>query len=356
MNELRIKNKQEIINIEGNTCLTNRVNSNYSVRRQVLVSQLSEVYKGVENFRDFISPGKIYEVKIPFFVQKQLDNGNFNFLHTKNGDILATIVDVSKKRRKIVHNLRLSEVKVFNNDFANNLRNNIINIQTQQQYAELSQMLGQVQISIDQVKRGQITDRIGQVLAGRNQIEQALSLPDSNPNKDYLLRDAIKGLNEGRAKIELSLIDYVNERIKLPKNKIHLIFLSLLDSNNYDKIETQYYSIQEGMKAYFEATGLLVTSYTLINSEEAIKEIVDSTVNFVRVVSMRMNDIAALVKEGNSDSENWFDDVEKIISRIVSLNDFSHFDDAKQTVIEITGDELIREIEYANLYKMQEGK
>ena len=352
MNELIVKKKEELSKLKDDSRLSHEINMILNHQRNGTIATIAECFKGYENIKSLINPKRDYLVRIPAKILKQIDKGNYDFLKSKDGETLATIVDITKKRKKFVHNLKIDEIKNIDISYLNNLKSNIYNITAQQQHAELAQMLSNIQMSIDQVSRGQTTDRFALVYSGKEMIEQALSLPDSDPNKNYLIMNAISKINEGKNKIELSIMDIINSEISFSNNKLMQTIESFLKPSKYYQIETQYYTIHEGVKVYFEATRLLVLSYSLIQSEGAIEKVISSAKNFTFIASDKMRNISAFVQEGDSENTLWFEEPEKIVERITFISDNLNIEDFDFISIEFNGEELQKEIKNDEMSKM----
>ena len=344
MRDLIIKNQHDISTTADKSMIFREFTEKYSNNRGLIVNSLNDILSGSNNIKDIISPEKVYIAKFPKAILDKIESGQYAVMKDKTGKVLSTIIDTTlPKNRNIVHQLRMEEIDPNIKDKIKNLGTNITNIAIQQQLADLSRMLLQIQTIVIEVKRGQMTDRIGLILSGKNQLEQALQLEDSDLNKRDLIRGAIKGINDGRAQLELALKDEINKKVSISDNKFILLIKSLLNSNYYKEIEDQYYTIQEGMYAYFEATRLLALSYTIIESKEAIQRILEPTIHMIEISHEKMKKMSDLVLVGKKTNENWYENPQGIIDEILRSKQLVLPEDVEDISVEFSGRELLAE-------------
>lgn len=353
MRDLIIKNQHDISTTADKSLMFREFTEKYSNNRGLIVNSIIDILSGTNNIKDIISPEKVYIVKFPKDVLDKIESGQYAVMKDKTGEILSTIIDTTlPKNRNIVHQLRMDEIDPNIKEKIKNLGTNITNIAIQQQLADLSRMLLKIQTIVLEVKRGQMTDRIGLILSGKNQLEQALQLQDSDPNKRDLIRGAIKGINDGRAQLELALKDEINKKVSISDNKFILLIKSLFNSNYYKEIEHQYSTIQEGMDAYFEATRLLALSYTIIESKEAIQRILEPTIHMIEISHEKMKKMSDLVLVGKKTNENWYENPQGIIDEILRSNQLVLPDDVEYVSVEFSGREVLEEGIDEQMYSM----
>lgn len=175
MADFLIKKSNEISGTSDKSLVVKEFVEKFSQKRLLIANNLTQVLVGVSNIEEIISPEKIYIAKFPKDVLMKIDSGQYAVMKDKSGEILSTIIDTTlPKNRNIVHQLRMEEVNPNFSDKMKDLSSNVTNIAIQQQLAELAQMLAQIQTIVLEIKRGQMTDRIGLVFSGKNQLEQAL--------------------------------------------------------------------------------------------------------------------------------------------------------------------------------------
>lgn len=345
MTDLLIKKSNEIIEIPDKSLVEKEFVEKFSQKRGLIATTLTEVLAGISNIKEIINPEKLYIAKFPKDVMVKIDSGQYAVMKDKSGEILSTIIDTNlPKNRNIVHQLRLEEINPNLNDKVKDLGSNVTNIAIQQQLAELTQMLIQIQTIVLEIKRGQMTDRIGLVLSGKNQLEQALQLNSTDPNRNGLIINSITTINTGRAQLELALKDEIKKEISIPDNKFMLFLKSFFSADFYKGIEEQYANIQEGMFAYFEATRLLTLAYSVIESKDALNKVLEPARNMIEISQPRMKMLAALATQGDSGAtELWYDNPQKLLDKISSANRFQLPESIENVTLEFSGREILLE-------------
>ena len=345
MADFLIKKNNEISGTSDKSLVVKEFVEKFSQKRLLIANSLTQVLAGISNIEEIISPEKIYIAKFPKDVLMKIDSGQYSVMKDKSGAILSTIIDTTlPKNRNIVHQLRMEEVNPNFSDKMKDLSSNVTNIAIQQQLAELAQMLVQIQTIVLEIKRGQMTDRIGLVFSGKNQLEQALQLNVTDPNRNGLIINSITTINTGRAQLDLALRDEIKRKIDIPENKFKLFLKSFFCSNFYKGIEEQYATIQDGMFAYFEATRLLTLAYSVIDSKDALQKVLEPASNIIEISQPRMKMLSALITEGdNRSDELWYDNPQKLLDKIRSTNQLELPKSIENVALEFSGRELLLE-------------
>lgn len=313
-----------------------------SIKGNVL-NEIAEMISGAGKIKDIIDPEKSYMAKFPMDIVEKMNSGQYDIMKSKNGELLSTIIDKTlPKNKNIVHQIRLEEVCIGVEEKIKDLSSNLSNLILQQQLADLAQMLTKIQKTLIDVKRGQVLDRIGLVKSGRQQLEQAMKLSDNNPDKKQLIINAIRGLNDGRAQLELYIRDELRKEMKIPENKLLLMFKSLFNSDYYDQIESNFAELEEGMNAYFEATNLLAVSYEITDNREAIEEVFNPAKMLIQDCAHRMKVLSKVVLNGDINSVAWYDNEKILISEIYNYSKLKLSQENKYICIEFKGKDLLK--------------
>ncbi|EGP5302239.1 hypothetical protein EAC14_14320, partial [Enterococcus faecium] len=161
-----------------------------------IVSSISEVTSGVKNLKDIIDPEKEYIAKFPKDILDKINSGQYEIMKSKSGELLSTIIDKSSPRKNIVHQIRLDQVPFDLSDKVQNISTNVASMAIAQQLAEISETLSDILGISEAINRGQQNDRIGLVLSGKNQLEQAFEIANDQKSREALIMQAIKSLND----------------------------------------------------------------------------------------------------------------------------------------------------------------
>lgn len=343
MKEIIISGKKELSSETYNSSAIYR-NSKKMTNNRIshIITSISEVTSGVKNFKDIIDPEKEYIAKFPKDVLDKINSGQYDFMKSKNGEILSTIIDKTSPKKTAVHQIRLVEVPNNLVDKVQSLSTNVVTMAIEQQLAQISETLSELLGISEAIKRGQQNDRIGLVLSGKNQLEQALEITDDKKTRDELIMQAIKSLNDGRSQLEQNIKDDINNAISIPSNKLALAFKCIYDSNFYDNVETKFSNQEKGFQVYVYATILLATAYEKLGKIEVLPTIYKPVKELVGAHSRTMIPMAGLVLKGPVDlHRNWFKNSEEFIERIESYNKNALLENTDYITFEITGKELL---------------
>lgn len=343
MKEMKIsENKEVSLKTYNSPIIYNDSKKRTNNRMSSVVSSLYELTSGIENFKDIIDPKKEYIAKFPADILDKINSGQYDFMKSKDGELLSTIIDKTNPRKTAVHQIRLELVPVGLADKVQSLSTNVAAIAIEQQLAEISEMLSEILGIADAIKRGQENDRIGLVLSGKNQLEQALEITDDQKLRDELIVQAIKSLNDGRSQLEQNIKDGISNSISIPNKKISLVWKSLSDSKFYEKVESQFSDLEKGFQAYLYATSLLATAYEKLGKTEVLATIYKPVKELIEEYSLTMIPMANIIIRGPIDSQrNWFYSPQEFLESIKTYSTNASLENTDYIYFEITGKELL---------------
>jgi len=345
LSDIIIANKYEIIeSTNKRDIVEGKFINSFMKNKNNLTLLFSEVAQSIENVKEIINPEKTYVAKFTKEVLEKINSGQYDMLKDKKGDILATLIDTTlPKNRNMIGQLRLDEIDLNIGEKVKKLSGNLTNIALQQQIGELVGTINEVKAIAVDIKKGQKFAILGDIKSGKEQLEQAMTLDDSDPNKKQLMFGAIQMLNKGRSTIELYISDELKKEIEIPNNKLKLLMKSLCDDKFYSNIETQFYEIQENMKRYFEATTLLALTYEIIDSKNAISEVIASAKELVGISYERMRELEQIAVSGKDrmQKDTWYSNPQVLIDEIDNVLKSGLKHDADCIQLEVSGRELL---------------
>lgn len=197
MGELALKNDKLIEEEKNSSQLDIRLFQNKSKMFEKVGNYFTTIVNSYNEVKQNIDPKEIYVVK---FTQEQLDKfnrGDIDFQKTVDMKSLLPNFVSKGTNNNIVSMARLEKIVLDNPEALQNVVSNVNRLVEAQKVSELELLLSEVkQISLD-IKQGQKDDRRSKILGAESTIEQALLMSDENPQKEYLLLNAINQLNEG---------------------------------------------------------------------------------------------------------------------------------------------------------------
>lgn len=344
MSEILIKNmngmKKELYSSQ---MISDEVSRGMTNRKNNILSVLSEVTSGISNIKEILDPDKIYIARFPKDVMEKMNEGQFDIMKSKSGDLLSTIIDKTKPANKnIVHQLRLDQMDPAFAEKMRSLSSNVTNIAIQKQLADVTEMLSEIHSLSKDIKRGQVIDRIGLVMSGKSQFEQALEISSGNPQREQLMLNAVSSLNDGRSQLEMYFKEEAKNIPRIPNNKFLLTMKCLFDTKFYNKVENFYNELQESFEAYVYATNLLAAAYENIGRAEVLPKVYEPTRILIKDYSDKMIPLSQMVVAGNVEAKTcWYNNPSEYIEAIEVYTKRALLDEVECISIEFVGSELL---------------
>lgn len=318
-----------------------------------LFQNKNRTFENVENFfvtiidsyneiKQNIDPKEVYVVK---FTQEQLDKfnrGDINF--QKTADMKSLLPNFVSKgtNNDIVSMARLEKIVLDNPEAFKNVVSNVNRLVEIKKVGDLDLLLSEVkQITVD-IKQGQKDDRRSKILGAERTIEQALLMDDENPQKEYLLLNAVSQLNEGREAIIEEFKGVVSKNLSIPQNKVILFLKSTFDEKFNDDVSDSFVELNDQFSYIVKASDLLAKIYTVTGNNGIIDTVYEPIKNLIEDNHEYVSKLVEL-QEVSSDEKRrlkWCIDPADFIGKIgakeLSADDI--------ITIEFTGQELLKEV------------
>ena len=318
-----------------------------------LFQNKNRTFENVENFfvtiidsyneiKQNIDPKEVYVVK---FTQEQLDKfnrGDINF--QKTADMKSLLPNFVSKgtNNDIVSMARLEKIVLDNPEAFKNVVSNVNRLVEIKKVGDLDLLLSEVkQIAVD-IKQGQKDDRRSKILGAERTIEQALLMDVENPQKEYLLLNAVSQLNEGREAIIEEFKGVVSKNLSIPQNKVILFLKSTFDEKFNDDVSDSFVELNDQFSYIVKASDLLAKIYTVTGNNGIIDTVYEPIKNLIEDNHEYVSKLVEL-QEVSSDEKRrlkWCIDPADFIGKIgakeLSADDI--------ITIEFTGQELLKEV------------
>ena len=288
MGELKLKNNNLIEEQESRSQLDIKLFQNKNKTFENVGNYFMAIVNTYNEVKQNIDPKEVYVVK---FTKDQLDRfnrGDINFQKTSDMKSLLPNFVSKGTNNEIVSMARLEKIVLNNPEALQKIVSNVNQLVETQKVNELGQLLSEVkQIAVD-IKQGQKDDRRSKILGAESTIEQALLMSDENPQKEYLLLNAINQLNEGRASIIKEFEGVVAKNLSIPKNKLFLLLKSTIDDKFNEEISNSFIELNDQFSYIVKASDLLAKTYTLTGNSilidsvyEPIKTLIENNHEYV---------------------------------------------------------------------------
>lgn len=343
MGELKLKNNNLIEEQESRSQLDIKLFQNKNKTFENVGNYFMAIVNTYNEVKQNIDPKEVYVVK---FTKDQLDRfnrGDINFQKTSDMKSLLPNFVSKGTNNEIVSIARLEKIVLNNPEALQKIVSNVNQLVETQKVNELGLLLSEVkQIAVD-IKQGQKDDRRSKILGAESTIEQALLMSDENPQKEYLLLNAINQLNEGRASIIKEFEGVVAKNLSIPKNKLFLLLKSTIDDKFNEEISNSFIELNDQFSYIVKASDLLAKTYTLTGNSilidsvyEPVKTLIENNHEYVSKL-LELQEVSAEERK----RLKWCIEPNGFIEKIGAIE--LSGDDI--ITIEFSGQDLLKEVE-----------
>ena len=220
-----------------------------------------------------IKAGTQYVVQIPAKFQEAYESGEmFIMENMKTGMKWPSLMRIGEDgKRKVVTPLPMAEQAIVQGNPIQALANSQHNLLMQQQIAQLSEMVERTYRVVEQIKHGQMDDRIGLLEAGRNGLILAMSLPEGEEGNRQI-DSSRQNLLVAQAQIARTLERRAAEFEPMPKAAPMRFMRELIHSGYLAEKSREVQEMQDYYDLYLQSTRLLAVSYAMCENMEAAEE------------------------------------------------------------------------------------
>lgn len=220
-----------------------------------------------------IKAGTQYVVQIPAEFQKVYESGEmFIMENMKTGKKWPSLMKISEDgRHQVVSPLPISEQAIVQGNPVQELANSHHNMLMQQQVAQLTELVERTYRVVEQIKHGQMDDRIGLLEAGKNGLILAMSMPEGE-ERSRQIDSSRQNLLVAQAQIEKTLERRASEFEPLPKAAPIRFMREFFHSGYLAEKRNDVDEMQEYYDLYLQATKLLAASYAMCGNLETAEQ------------------------------------------------------------------------------------
>ena len=235
-----------------------------------------------------IQKGAEFIVQVPAQYQAELQTGALEMMHgSKSGKIWATLVrKLADGKQEIVCNCPITEQMRVQGSPIQNLSGVYQNLYMQQKLVELSEQVQEVYDAVLRIEQGQMDDRIGKLISGRNDVLRALENPKGEA-RERELELARSKISEAQSQIGQVFKSRIEDFKPIPESKLARRFKEILSpSTSYMKKRDEEFSkLQEYFEFYLRATQLLAWSHSVVGDIDRAKIVFEQSVSFLRTIN-----------------------------------------------------------------------
>ena len=214
-----------------------------------------------------------YVVQIPIKHQEAFDAGKvFINQNSKTGVMWPTLYEkLENGKRKFVDNLPIKQEEIIHGNPFESLAVSYHNLYMQQQITELADALHETYLAVRRIEQGQLDDRIGRLLAGKDQIRFSLN---ASPE------EKIVDMAQGRSNLlvaQKQLLQTFKSRVSgfepIPESCFARFWLEVLHNGTHRRKDHEFTEIQKYYALYLQATQMVATSYAICGQMDAAEQV-----------------------------------------------------------------------------------
>lgn len=237
-----------------------------------------------------IQKGAEFIVQVPAQYQGDFQAGAIEMMHgSESGKTWATLVrKLTNGKQEIVCNCPITEQMRLQGSPVQNLSGIYQNLYMQQKLAELSEQVQEVYDAVIRIAQGQMDDRIGKLLSGRDDVQRAMQNP-SGAARERELELARSKISEAQHQIGQTFKSHIEDFKPIPENKLARRFREILSptTSYMKKCDQEFKKLQEYFEFYLRATQLLAWSYAVICDTDRAKIVFEQSGSFLNTINFR---------------------------------------------------------------------
>lgn len=213
-----------------------------------------------------------YVVQIPIKHRKAYQAGEvFINQNSKTGVMWPTLYrKLENGKRQFVDNLPIRQEQIIHGNPFESIAISYHNVYIQRQIHELVEIMDQTYKAVERIEQGQMDDRIGLLLAGKDQIRLSIH---STPLDGTAIRLGQSKILTAQKQLLQTFKRRVGNFEAIPNSAWSQIWIEIKHSGTFRQKDREFSEIQEYYKLYLQATHMLAASYVICGQPEAAEQV-----------------------------------------------------------------------------------
>lgn len=271
-----VKKASELVESEGTDLMEGKIlhvsEDTEGIDLFGIIARLSQ-YANVTNAITHVQKEMLYVVQIPVKYQKAFDAGDLMMnQNSKTGVLWPTLYEkLDTGKRKFVDNLPIKQEEVIQGSPFESIAVSYHNIYMQQQINELAELMKQTYKAVERIEQGQMDDRIGLLMAGRDQIVLAMHLEGSE--KELAIALGRNQIFTAQRQLLQTFMRRVTNFEPLSDSGWNRFWTEFFHDGYHSQKDKEFYEIQGYYSLYLQATQMLAQSYTICGQLEEAESV-----------------------------------------------------------------------------------
>lgn len=275
---------------------------------------LSSIEKMLYSAPAFISlikssvPKETFQAVLTDEQNRKLAQGSLRLMTRKDGSLMANLVN--PKTKKIVSTISLEKINI-----TPEISQAMTNYATQMQIAQIAEQIQLIQISVEEVRKGQEYDRLASAYSCKQKLLQAMVIKNQKLKELALLRIASDS-EDSRNLLMLSQNAALNFIKSQPESNLG----KLLSKTNFDKTDDRMNEIRESLYAVNMVSFVEAMAYFELGESEAAQQSLQYYANYIQNTYLDIDGLVQRLDMLDSSPENyWSKTLPDIKKKIMEL-------------------------------------
>lgn len=275
------------------------------------LSSIEKMLYSAPNFIDLIKssvPKETFQAVLTDEQNRKLAEGTLKLMTRKDGSLMANLVN--PKTKKIVSTISLEKTNI-----TPDISQAMTNYATQMQIAQIAEQIQLIQISVEEVRKGQEYDRLASAYSCKQKLLQAMVIKNQKFRELALMRIASDS-EDSRNLLMLSQ----NVSLDFIKNQPESFWGKILPASSPDKMDDRINEIRENLYAVNMVSLVEAMAYFEMGEAEAAQQSLQYYAEYIQKTYLDIEGLVQRLDMLDPSPENyWSKALPDIKKRIMEL-------------------------------------
>lgn len=275
------------------------------------LSSIEKMLYSAPNFVNLIKssvPKETFQAVLTDEQNRKLAEGSLKLMTRKDGSLMANLVN--PKTKKIVSTISLEKTNI-----TPDISQAMTNYATQMQIAQIAEQIQLIQISVEEVRKGQEYDRLASAYSCKQKLLQAMVIKNQKLKELALMRIA----NDSEDSRNLLMLSQ-NVSLDFIKNQPESFWGKILPASSPDKMDDRIKEIRENLYAVNMVSFVEAMAYFEMGEAEAAQQSLQYYAEYIQKTYLDIEGLVQRLDMLDPSPENyWSKTLPDIKKRIMDL-------------------------------------
>lgn len=309
----------------------------YGINFESILAKLMQ-YANVVDALSHVEKKMKYVVQIPIKYEEAIQSGEmFINQNSKTGVMWPTLYKVlDTGKRQFVDNMPIKPEQIIHGNPFERIAISQHNLYIQQNINDLAEIMEQTRKAIERIEQGQLSDRIGLLLAGKDQILLALH---SDPEKRMMpIECGRSNMLTAQKQFLQTFKSKVENFEEIPKTRWSRFWIEVKHGEFFKQRYKEFSDIQEYYRLYLKATYMVATSYAICGQKEAAQQVFEIAEQDMKEINFEALKTLSFIHKNDSNMLYYHADEYVATEREICMNEIQEYDTIS---IEVSGAKLL---------------